>query len=109
MAYVPASRDKTHQPRPRITTDHGEIRKWIEHRGGRPARVRGNLDEDAVGLLRIDLPGTGHREHLEPITWDEFFRKFEDRDLALLYRQEPMDSPDSGFHKLVHRGNLHPA
>ena len=36
----------------RMLTDHDEIRKWVEARGGRPARVKGTgdpLPEDTAG------------------------------------------------------------
>jgi hypothetical protein len=106
MAYMPHPHDE-HQQRPRVTTDHSEIRQWVEQNGGQPARVRGNIDEDSVGLLRIQVPGSRHREPLETISWDEFFRKFDSHDLALLYRHGSKDGEKTAFHQLVHRGNLH--
>src|SRR4051794_34732042 len=41
----------------KTTTDHDEIRRWAEERGGRPATVEGTEGggEDA-GVLRIDFP-----------------------------------------------------
>ena len=41
----------------KTTTDHTKIKKWVEDRGGHPARVRGTGDKDGGGLLRIDYPG----------------------------------------------------
>jgi hypothetical protein len=35
-----------------VTTNHEEIRKWVEARRGHPACVRGPGDMDDVGLLR---------------------------------------------------------
>lgn len=106
MAYVPASRENhPHHYETRITTDHDEIRRWVETRGGRPARVRGNLDPDEVALLRLDFGDPG--EPLASISWDEFFRKFDAGDLALLYREQEKQHEPSRFHQLVHRGNLH--
>src|SRR5919108_485833 len=40
----------------RTTTDHDEIRRWAEERGGTPASVR-DTGEDEAGVLRVDLPG----------------------------------------------------
>jgi hypothetical protein len=38
----------------RQTTDHDEIRRWAEERGGHPANVRGTEDRgEEAGLLRI--------------------------------------------------------
>ena len=79
------------------TTDHETIRKWAETRDGRPARVKGTGDTEDAGLLRLDFGKP--EESLEAITWEEFFDKFEESELALLYE----DEPDSRFSKLVRR------
>lgn len=79
------------------TTDHAVIRKWAEGRGGKPARVKATGDAEDPGILRLDFGKP--EEGLEPITWDEFFEKFEDSGLALLYE----DEPDNRFNKLVSR------
>jgi hypothetical protein len=39
------------------TTDHDEIRGWVEEHGGKPVTVRGTGDGDDAGVLRIDFPG----------------------------------------------------
>lgn len=79
------------------TTDHKAIRKWAEDRGARPAHVKGTGGKDDPGLLRFDF-GTPE-ESLEEISWDEFFDKFEERKLALLYQE----GKESRFFKLVNR------
>ena len=86
----------------RTTTDHDEIRRWVEERGGRPANVRGTGDDDA-GVLTIDFPGGAGEESLEPIPWDEWFEKFEDKRLAFLYQEEKAGGEPSTFFKLVRR------
>ncbi len=86
----------------RMTTDHEEIRRWVEAHGGRPATVRGTGDDDA-GVLRIDFPGGAGEESLEPISWDEWFQKFEENRLAFLYQDEKASGEDSTFFKLVRR------
>ncbi len=83
----------------KTTTDHDEIRRWVEERGGRPASVKGTGDGDDAGLLRIDFPGVGDETSLEEISWDEFFRAFDENDLAFLYQ----DERDSRFNKFVSR------
>jgi hypothetical protein len=88
----------------RTTTDHDEIRRWVEEHGGRPARVRGTDDSgDASGVLRIDFPGGAGEGELEPISWDEWFATFDDRGLALLFQERKADGSDSTFDKLVKR------
>ena len=85
------------------TTDHEEIRRWAEERGGKPARVRGTEGDDDVGLLRIDFPGGAGGESLEQISWEEWFEKFEEKDLALLHQDEKASGEGSTFFKLVRR------
>ncbi|MEK8090732.1 hypothetical protein [Thermithiobacillus plumbiphilus] len=89
----------------RTTTNHEEIRKWAESRGGHPARVRGtgSKPEEDPGLLRIDFPGYSGKDSLEEISWDEFFDKFEENKLALLYQDKTAKGEDSRFNKLVSR------
>ena len=46
----------------KVTTDHDEIREWVEERGGHPAKVKG------TELLRIDYPGFSGEDSLTEIT-----------------------------------------
>jgi hypothetical protein len=85
------------------TTDHATIRRFVEERGGRPARVRGTGDAENAGLLRIDFPGRGKAQELEPISWDEFFEKFEQEKLAFVYQERTRAGRESRFSKLVAR------
>jgi hypothetical protein len=84
------------------TTDHDEIRKWVEERGGRPAIVKGTEKGDSA-LLRIDYPGYSGADTLEEIEWDEFFEIFDDNQLAFLYQNETEDGGKSRFSKFVNR------
>jgi hypothetical protein len=84
------------------TTDHDEIRRWVEEHGGKPAAVRGTGNGDP-GVLRIDFPGGAGADELEQISWDEWFRKFDDNDLAFLYQEQKASGEDSTFFKLVSR------
>jgi len=85
------------------TTDHKEIRKWAEARKGTPATVEGTGGKNDAGLLRIDFPGYRGRGKLEPITWEEFFQKFDEKDLAFLYQDKTARGRESRFFKLVKR------
>lgn len=87
----------------KTTTDHDEIRRWVEERGGRPARVRGTGSDDDPGLLRIDYPGRGDDEALEEISWEDFFEAFEENNLAFLYQEETKEGSESRFSKFVSR------
>jgi hypothetical protein len=83
------------------TTDHGFIRKWVETRGGRPARVKGTESKDGEGILRVDFAEPDDK--LQEISWEEFFKTFEDRELAFLHQDETAGGKTSRFFKFVHR------
>jgi hypothetical protein len=86
------------------TTDHDTIRRWIEQRGGRPATVRGTEHSgEQAGILRVDFPGRGEDQKLEPLDWDEFFEKFEQSELAFLHQDQTKDGGTSRFFKFVSR------
>jgi hypothetical protein len=86
-----------------VTTNHDEIRQWVEDRGGRPARVKGTKKGDGGGLLRIDYPGYSGEDTLETITWEQFFEAFESNKLAFLYQDETKAGKESRFSKLISR------
>jgi hypothetical protein len=85
----------------KTTRDHEEIRNWVEKHGGHPATVRGTAGDDEVGILRVDFPGGAGSDRLEEIEWDEWFRKFDEEDLAFLYQERKANGEDSTFFKLV--------
>ena len=85
------------------TTDHEEVRRWVEEHGGKPAFIRGTERDDDVGILTIDFPGGAGEERLEHVSWDEWFDIFDRNELAFLYQEEKADGDDSTFAKLVHR------
>ena len=89
-----------------ITTDHKTIREWAEARGGKPARVKGTGGKNDVGILRIDFPGYSGEDSLEEISWDDFFKKFEESELALVYQERTAGGERSNFNKLVSRHSV---
>ena len=84
------------------TTDHDAIRKWVEARKGRPARVKATGRGKDPGILRIDFPGFSGEDTLEQIEWDEFFEWFDKNKLALLLSSER----GNRFNKLVDRTSV---
>lgn len=89
----------------KTTTDHETIRRWAEERGGRPARVKGTGGKDDAGMLRLDF---GDRDpQLEEISWEEFFQKFDESDLAFLYQEETASGEESRFSKFVEPQTRH--
>jgi hypothetical protein len=88
----------------KVTTDHEVIRRWAEERGGKPAAVKRTHEPGRqTGILRIDFPGYSGKDSLEEISWDEFFDKFEDANLAFVYEDETSEGEKSSFNKLVRR------
>lgn len=87
----------------KTTTDHQEIKNWVEKRDGQPAVVRGTEEnESAEGLLRIRFSDESS-DNLKAIGWDKFFETFEDKKLAFLYQDKTSDNKDSRFFKFVNR------
>lgn len=89
----------------KITTDHDEIRRWAEMRGARPAVVRSTHGKGAGGIIRLEFPGAPRAKDdaLEEISWDEFFERFDESELALLYQEETAGGDRSNFNKLIGR------
>lgn len=87
----------------RITTDHEEIKHWVEDHRGTPVKVRGTGSKGDVGILRIDFPGGAGEDNLQKIPWDQWFEEFDNKHLAFLYQQHKASGEDSTFFKLIHR------
>lgn len=85
------------------TTDHAQIRQWVETRQGWPATVKGTGGKDqSPGVLRIGFT-QGREGSLEHIDWETFFEKFEHQKLAFLYQEQTQKGEISRFFKFVRR------
>jgi hypothetical protein len=78
------------------STDHKMIRRWASRWHGQPAMVTKSEDsaspqsaQTTGGLLRIRFPHDPDEKSLRAISWDEFFRRFDEQHLALEYLDEP--------------------
>jgi hypothetical protein len=87
----------------KVTFDHDEIRRWAEDRDAKPACVRGTGGAGDIGMIRLDFPGYSGEDTLEHISWEDWFSKFDDRNLALLYQETTAEGQKSNFNKLVSR------
>ncbi len=90
--------------RTHYTTDHDTIREWAEGRGGEPAavkRTRGGRGKGDPGIIRLDFPGYSGEGSLEHISWNDFFRKFDDNNLVFVYQDRTARGQQSNFNKLI--------
>lgn len=74
------------------TRDHDEIRRWAVAHDATPSVV-----SRTGGMLRFEFAATPPGE-LADVSWNDFFRVFDERGLELVYD----DKPGSRFHKLVY-------
>ncbi|MCC9643222.1 hypothetical protein LOC71_13135 [Rhodopirellula sp. JC740] len=88
----------------KTTTDHSTIQQWVQERGGVPSTVESTTRSDSdVGLLRIDFPHGGRNDELSTISWEDFFAKFEEAQLAFLHDDETAEGDVSRFCKFIQR------
>ena len=83
-----------------VTTDHDVIRQWAEARKGVPTTVDGTEHDGHAGVLRFDFPANGRSERLREISWEEWFRTFDERRLNFIYQEERSDGKQSNFFRL---------
>ncbi len=82
------------------TRCHEEIKRWVTKRGGHPAQLKGTGSVSKPGVLRVDLPAASDPdEKLEPISWPEFFQKFDHNHLGFLYQERTSKGYLSHFFK----------
>jgi hypothetical protein len=87
----------------RVLTDHEEIRQWAESRQAQPSCVKGTEGNGGSCLLRLDFPGYSGEDSLQAISWDQWFKVFDQRKLALVLEDKLADGRPSNFNKLVSR------
>ncbi|MXP64897.1 hypothetical protein E0493_16210 [Roseomonas sp. M0104] len=93
-------------------TDHATLRRWAESHGDKPAATNRTRQEGETGIIRILFPRPRRPEHgarLE-ISWDEFFRQFDESKLALPYERDSLlnriigrDTMECREHHAAHR------
>ena len=88
----------------KTTQDHEEIKAWAEKRGAKPAEVASTEHAGQTGILRLMFPDAPHANDgsLKEIEWEEFFEKFDESGLALVYQEVTSEGAESNFNKLVH-------
>ena len=91
--------DPEREGRSLITTSHEVIRSWAEERKATPATVPGTEHGDHLGVLRFDFPGYGGQE-LRHVSWDDWFKTFDERRLNFIYQETKADGTQSNFFRL---------
>jgi len=79
----------------KLTADHAEIRRWVEDHGGRPGLVELG---DGRDRLAVAFDDGGYR----PVSWEEFFERFDRESLAFAYNPDA-NGESAGTAKLVSR------
>ena len=83
----------------KTTQNHDTIRQWAEARGGRPSTVTETRTKEDPGPLRLDFDPKD--ESLDPLSWEEFFKKIDTARLPFLCQAETGDGKKSRFHKFI--------
>ncbi len=86
--------------------DHDEIRRWAEARRAQPSCVRRTGGKGDPGMIRLDFPGFSGRQSLSSISWKDWFKSFDDNNLALLVQDRTARGQRSNFNKLVSRESV---
>lgn len=90
--------DRPERPgRSLVTTNHDVIRRWARQRDAKPATIRGTEREGRVGVLTFNMPGYRESSRVREITWNEWFRTFDLRQLNLIYQEQLRDGRTSNF------------
>ena len=88
----------------KTTQDHDEIRRWAEARNAIPCEVASTEQDGEAGILRFCFPKAKNRndDSLKEIDWEEFFSKFDENGLSLVYQEKTAGGEQSNFNKLIH-------
>ena len=97
---ISSSKDhEDHHGQTLLTRDHEVIKHWAEKRKAKPATVPGSEHQGHAGVLRFDFPGYGGQS-LEHISWEDWFRTFDERELNFIYQEHKSDGHESNFFRL---------
>ena len=76
-------------PSTKPITDHEDIRRWAESQGAIPAEVLPHVLDSEPALLRFMLKGqAASKIDVRPISWEEFFAKFDQLGLCFAYNPD---------------------
>ena len=93
------SQHEDHPGQTLATREHAVIQHWAAERQAEPATVPGTEHGDHLGVLRFDFPGYGGQD-LKRVSWEEWFKTFDERQLVFLYQEHKRDGATSDFFHL---------
>ena len=86
----------------KTTTDHEEVRRWAQDRGGSPACVHNPFNTAGeTSELRIDFLHEKYNDDVREVTWEEFFALFDRQRMVLVYQTETEGGKVSRFGRIV--------
>ena len=98
---IESTSDRPDRPgRSLVTTNHDVIRKWAEERKAIPSTVEGTKQRDTISVLRFDFPLGPSRSRLRHVSWDEWFKAFDERGLNFIYQEQTTNGRQSNFFRL---------
>nr|WP_246141374.1 hypothetical protein [Micromonospora olivasterospora] len=90
--------DRPERPgRSLVTTNHDVIRRWAQERNARPATIAGTEREGRPGVLTFNMPGYRESSRVREVSWDDWFRTFDERAVNLIYQEQMRDGRQSNF------------
>lgn len=92
-----------HEDRPGqtlVTRNHEVIKRWAEERDGKPATIEGTEHGDHLGVLRFNFPGYDESDRIQEVSWDEWFKTFDERGLNFMYQEHLASGDQSNFFRL---------
>lgn len=93
----------------KTTINHDEIQKWAELHHGKPEIVDDPSAGSDLAFLRINFHGgeddifLGEADEEKKLSWKEFFKKFDELNLAFMYDPKGKGEDMSMFYKFIKR------
>ena len=102
------------EPGKKATTNHNEIKRWIVNHGGSPAIFDDPQAKADLPSIHVDFPGDRDAEYMQEavvitkVSWEEFFKKFEEKKLAFIYEPDDKIEDITLAFKFVKRDRITP-
>lgn len=85
------------------TTNHNQIVQWAKERGGKPGLIQ-EPGKNRNPHLQINFEGYA-AHNLKELSWDEFFRIFDEKHLQFQYQEETEDGTESRMARFISKDN----